>query len=40
MHLHEKNNDKCDLLISGNKHEQVWVKIGNETIWGNNTVQF
>ena len=31
------NNDKCHLLISGNKCEQVWVKTGNETIWESNT---
>ena len=32
------NNEKCHLLISGNKDEQMWVKKGNKTIWNSNTV--
>ena len=34
------NTDKCHLLITGNKHEQLWVKIG-KTKFGtyNNTVK-
>ena len=30
------NQDKCHLLISGYKHENVWVQIGHETIWESN----
>ena len=29
------NNGNCHLLISGNKHKQMWVKRGSETIWEN-----
>ena len=24
---------ECHILISGNKYEKTWVKIGRETIW-------
>ena len=27
------NKDKCHLLISGHKYENVWVKIGDEKNW-------
>ena len=27
------NGDKCHLLISGHKHEHMWVKVGNSRIW-------
>ena len=27
------NQDKCHLLVSGHKHESVWVKIGGTKIW-------
>ena len=27
------NQDKCDLLVSGYKHENVWAQIGDEVIW-------
>ena len=27
------NQDQCHLLISGHKHEAVWVKIGKTKIW-------
>ena len=30
------NQDKCYLLVSGCKHENVWVQIGDEKIWENN----
>ena len=29
------NKDKCHLLVSGHKYENVWVKIGDEKIWKN-----
>ena len=32
------NNHKCHLLISGNKNEQMWVKIESETVWESNTI--
>ena len=33
------NSDKCHLFISGNKFEHLWVKIGNNRIWGSRTVK-
>ena len=27
------NQDKCQLLISGFKHENVWAKIGKTKVW-------
>ena len=27
------NDEKCHLLISGHKHENVWTQIGNAKIW-------
>ena len=27
------NQDKCHLLVSGFKYENVWAKIGKTTIW-------
>ena len=27
------NKDKCHLLVSWHKYENVWVKMGDETIW-------
>lgn len=32
------NNDKCYLLIPLKKDEYLWVKIGNENIWENNSI--
>ena len=29
----ELNKDKCHLLVSGHKNENVWVKTGDEKIW-------
>ena len=26
------NSDKCHLLVSGHKHEQIWAKIGNDKV--------
>ena len=31
----ELNKDKCYLLVSRHKYENVWVKIGDEKIWEN-----
>ena len=30
------NEDKCHLLVSGQKFESVWVKVGNSIIWESN----
>ena len=30
------NQDKCHLLVSGYKHENVWAQIGDEKIWESN----
>ena len=27
------NTDKCHLVISGYKHEQVWAQVGGDKIW-------
>ena len=27
------NTDKCHLILAGNKHEQIFAKIGNDFIW-------
>ena len=32
------NTDKCKLLISGFKYEQIWVQIGYDKIWENDKV--
>ena len=33
------NTDKCHLLMAGNKHEHIWVKLVDKKIWENNTVK-
>ena len=30
------NHDKCHLLFSGYKNENVWANIGDEKIWESN----
>ena len=32
------NTDKCRLIVSGYKHEQVWPNIGKDLIWESNDV--
>ena len=32
----KRNNDKCYLLISGNKHEYERVQTGHGKFWGSN----
>ena len=32
----ELNQDKCHLLVSGYKLENVWAQIGDEIIWKSN----
>ena len=32
----ELNQDKCHLLVSGYKHENVWAQTGDEIIWESN----
>ena len=27
------NTDKCHLLVSGNQHEFMWAKVGDDIIW-------
>ena len=31
------NSGICHLLASGNKHEQMWAKIGDHKIWESKT---
>ena len=33
------NSDKCHLLISRNKYEHLWAKIGNDRIWETKAVK-
>ena len=33
------NTDKCRLIVSGYKHEQVWANIGKDLIWESNDVK-
>ena len=30
------NIDKCNLLISGNKNEYMWAKLGQGIVWESN----
>ena len=32
------NTDNCHLLVSGNKNEHMWAKVGNDKIWESSTV--
>ena len=34
------NTDKCHLIVSGYKHEQIWAKIGNDKIWESSDVKY
>lgn len=29
----QSNQDKCHLIVCGNKYEQIWAKIGNQIVW-------
>ena len=31
------NDDKCHLLVSGHKYENVWAQIGKAKIWESKT---
>ena len=31
--------DKCHLLISGNKNEQMWAKLDRDIVWESNDVK-
>ena len=33
------NTEKCHLLVSGNKNEHMWEKVGNDKIWKSRTVK-
>ena len=33
------NTDKCNLIVSGYKHEQVWANVGKDLIWENNDIK-
>ena len=33
------NTDKCHLLISGNKNEQMWAKLDEDIFWESNDVK-
>ena len=33
------NTDKCHLLISDNKNEQIWTKLDRDIVWESNDVK-
>ena len=33
------NASKCHLFVSGNKHEHMWAKIGDDQIWETRTIK-
>ena len=33
------NTNKCHLLISGNKNEQMWAKLDRDIVWESNDVK-
>ena len=33
------NTDKCHLLVSGQKHENCWVRVGSDVIWEDSQVK-
>ena len=35
----KSNQEKCYLLVSRNKHENVWAQIQDETVWESNKWQ-
>ena len=35
----ELNSDKYHLLVSGNRNEEIFMKIGGDIIWGNSSVK-
>ena len=39
MHYMKLNTDKCHLLISENKNEQIWAKLGRNIVWESNDVK-
>ena len=34
------NKDKCHLIVSGYKHEQIWAQVGGDKIWESADVNF
>ena len=34
------NQDKCHLLVSGYKHENIWARIGEAKIWESSKKKF
>ena len=39
MNCMKLNTDKCHLLISGNKNEQMWTKLDRDIFWESNDVK-
>jgi len=33
------NTDKCHLLVSGHKHEEMWIRVGQDKIWEDKSVK-
>ena len=40
MNCMKLNTDKCHLLISGNKNEQMWTRLDKDIFWESNDVKF
>ena len=34
------DTDKCHILISGNKNQQMWEKLDRDIVWESNDVKF
>ena len=39
MYYMKLNTDKCHLLISENKNEQIWAKLGRNIVWESSDVK-
>ena len=39
MNYTKLNTDKCHLLISGNKNEQMWAKLDKNIVWESNDIK-
>ena len=39
MNYMKLNTDKCHLLISGNKNEQMWEKLDRDIVWNSNDIK-
>ena len=40
MNCVKLNADRCHLLMSENKNEYIWVKLGEDIVWKSNDIDF